>query len=141
MSTAFITHADCLKHDMGDLHPEAPGRLTAIQDHLIAQGIDMYFTHYDAPLATLEQLMLVHPASHIKKVKDTSPAFGIAHLDPAIQLDHRLNGGLRLDQVKLLRLQRRRVVENRRRHSDRAVIHRPRPWGKEAQTQGKGTQA
>ena len=82
MSTAFITHADCLKHDMGDLHPEAPGRLTAIQDHLIAQGIDMYFTHYDAPLATLEQLMLVHPASHIKKVKDASPAFGIAHLDP-----------------------------------------------------------
>ncbi|MFM7122249.1 MAG: histone deacetylase family protein [Fluviibacter sp.] len=82
MSTAFITHPDCLKHDMGDLHPEAPGRLTAINDHLIAQGIDMYFTHYDAPLATLEQLMLVHPASHVKKVKDTSPAFGIAHLDP-----------------------------------------------------------
>ncbi|MFM8338448.1 MAG: histone deacetylase family protein, partial [Fluviibacter sp.] len=82
MSTAFITHPDCLKHDMGDLHPEAPARLTAIHDHLIAQGIDMYFSHHEAPLATVEQLMLVHPASHIKKIKDTSPAFGIAHLDP-----------------------------------------------------------
>ena len=82
MSTAFVTHSDCLKHDMGDLHPEAPARLTAIHDHLIAQGIDMYFSHHEAPLATVEQLMLVHPASHIKKIKETAPAFGIAHLDP-----------------------------------------------------------
>lgn len=26
--------------------------------------------------------MLVHPASHVKKIKDTAPSFGIAHLDP-----------------------------------------------------------
>jgi acetoin utilization deacetylase AcuC-like enzyme len=38
MTTAFITHADCLKHDMGAHHPERPARLTAIEDQLIASG-------------------------------------------------------------------------------------------------------
>jgi len=32
MSVAFITHADCLKHEMGAHHPERPERLTAIED-------------------------------------------------------------------------------------------------------------
>ena len=53
-TTAFITHRDCLLHDMGSHHPECPQRLTAINDHLIAQGIDAYFVYYDAPLATLQ---------------------------------------------------------------------------------------
>ena len=39
-----------------------PTRLTAINDHLIAQGIDAYFSYFDAPLATFEQLLRVHPA-------------------------------------------------------------------------------
>ena len=48
-------------HDMGTHHPECPQRLTAINDHLIAQGIDAYFVNYEAPLATFEQLLRVHP--------------------------------------------------------------------------------
>jgi len=32
MTTAFITHADCMKHDMGGFHPERPERLSAIED-------------------------------------------------------------------------------------------------------------
>ena len=60
-TTAIITHRDCQLHDMGSHHPECPQRLTAINDHLIAQGIDAYFVYYDAPLATFEQLMRVHP--------------------------------------------------------------------------------
>jgi hypothetical protein len=51
-STAFITHRDCHLHDMGSYHPEAPERLSAISDHLIAQGLDSYFVYHDAPLAT-----------------------------------------------------------------------------------------
>ena len=38
MSTAFISHPDCLKHDMGRHHPEQPARLQAIEDRLIASG-------------------------------------------------------------------------------------------------------
>jgi acetoin utilization deacetylase AcuC-like enzyme len=80
--TAFITHRDCHLHDMGSFHPESPARLAAINDHLIAQGLDHYLTHYEAPLATFEQLLRVHSASHLEKLKRNSPTLGIFHLDP-----------------------------------------------------------
>jgi len=67
---------------MGAHHPECPSRLTAINDHLIAQGLDAYFVYYDAPLATLEQLLRVHPASHLERLKRASPEQGVVHLDP-----------------------------------------------------------
>jgi len=81
-ATAFISHRDCHLHDMGSYHPEAPARLAAISDHLIAQGIDAFFSYHDAPLATFDQLLRVHPAAHLEHVKRTSPEHGIAHLDP-----------------------------------------------------------
>jgi acetoin utilization deacetylase AcuC-like enzyme len=80
--TAFITHSDCLQHDMGGYHPECPGRLSAISDHLIAQGIDAYFAYHEAPKATLEQMLRVHPPAHLENLKRSSPANGIVHLDP-----------------------------------------------------------
>ncbi len=81
-ATAFITHRDCHLHDMGSYHPESPGRLTAIKDHLIAQGIDGFFEYHDAPLATFEQLLRAHPAAHLERIKRSSPVQGIQHLDP-----------------------------------------------------------
>jgi len=80
--TAFITHRDCHLHDMGSFHPESPARLAAINDHLIAQGLDHYLAHYEAPLATFEQLLRVHPASYLERLKRNSPTLGIFHLDP-----------------------------------------------------------
>lgn len=67
---------------MGSFHPESPARLSTISDHMIAQGLDPYFVYYDAPLATFEQLMRVHPASHLERLKRSSPELGIVHLDP-----------------------------------------------------------
>lgn len=81
-STAFISHRDCHLHDMGSFHPESPARLSAISDHMIAQGLDHYFVFYDAPLATFEQLLRVHPAAHLERIKRNSPTTGIVHLDP-----------------------------------------------------------
>jgi acetoin utilization deacetylase AcuC-like enzyme len=81
-STAFITHRDCYLHDMGSFHPECPARLSAINDHLIAQGLDHYLAHYDAPLASFEQLLRVHSAAHLDRLKRSSPTVGIVHLDP-----------------------------------------------------------
>lgn len=80
--TAFITHRDCHLHDMGSYHPEAPERLSAISDHLIAQGLDSYFVYHDAPLATFQQLKRVHTAAHLERLKRASPDLGIVHLDP-----------------------------------------------------------
>lgn len=95
-STAFITHRDCHLHDMGSFHPECPARLTAISDHLIAQGLDAYFSYYEAPLATFEQLMRVHPASHLERVKRASPEHGVTHLDPdTVMCPHTWQAALR----------------------------------------------
>lgn len=82
MPIAFITHRECLLHDMGAHHPECPDRLGAIQDRLIAAGLDMYLNYYDAPLVTREQLLRVHPAEYIDFIHASAPEQGIHHLDP-----------------------------------------------------------
>jgi acetoin utilization deacetylase AcuC-like enzyme len=81
-STAFITHRDCHLHEMGSFHPECPARLSAISDHMIAQGLDPYFVYHDAPLATFEQLLRVHSVAHLERLKRSSPELGLFHLDP-----------------------------------------------------------
>jgi acetoin utilization deacetylase AcuC-like enzyme len=82
MATAFISHAACLRHDMGSYHPECPSRLSAIDDQLIASGIAQYLQHHEAPLATIEQLARVHPREYIEMVQAAAPERGIVHLDP-----------------------------------------------------------
>src|SRR5467141_1567829 len=82
MRAAFVTHADCLKHEMGASHPERPERLAAIEDQLIASGIGQHLERYDAPLATDEQLARVHPIEYVKAIRDVAPRDGTIHLDP-----------------------------------------------------------
>jgi len=94
--TAFITHADCFKHDMGAGHPECPDRLAAIEDQLIASGIGQFLERHDAPLATDEQLARVHPAEYIEAIRDMAPASGRVHLDPDTAMNpHSLGASLR----------------------------------------------
>jgi acetoin utilization deacetylase AcuC-like enzyme len=82
MATAFISHADCTRHDMGAYHPECPARLAAIDDQLISSGISAYLQHHEAPLATEEQLARVHPGEYIEAIRAAAPRRGIVHLDP-----------------------------------------------------------
>jgi acetoin utilization deacetylase AcuC-like enzyme len=82
MTTAFITHADCLRHDMGAHHPERAARLTAIEDQLIASGVGQHLARYEAPLATDEQLARVHPLDYVRAIRDAAPHAGTVHLDP-----------------------------------------------------------
>jgi acetoin utilization deacetylase AcuC-like enzyme len=82
MATAFITHADCAKHDMGAHHPECPQRLSAIEDQLIASGVGDFLVRFDAPLAHEEQLTRVHPADYVRAIHDVAPRSGTVHLDP-----------------------------------------------------------
>jgi acetoin utilization deacetylase AcuC-like enzyme len=81
-TTAFISHRDCWQHDMGAHHPECPDRLGAINDRLIASGLDLYLQFHDAPLAENEQLLRVHPQAHIDMLHASSPEHGIVHVDP-----------------------------------------------------------
>ncbi len=82
MPTAFITHPDCLKHDMGAHHPESPARLHEIEDRLIATGLEAVLVRHEAPLAGEEQLLRVHPESYVQRIRDAAPAEGTVHLDP-----------------------------------------------------------
>jgi acetoin utilization deacetylase AcuC-like enzyme len=82
MTTAFITHADCMKHDMGAHHPECPARLAAIEDQMISSGVGQYLARYDAPLATDEEIARVHPIEYVRAIREAAPASGTVHLDP-----------------------------------------------------------
>lgn len=81
MYTAYITHSDCFKHDMGQEHPESPARLMAIQDQLIASGLMSFLQPFDAPLATFEQLARVHTSEHINAIFAASPQEGTIAID------------------------------------------------------------
>ena len=96
MSAAFITHPDCLKHEMGAHHPEQPARLSAIEDQLIASGVAPYLARYEAPLATDEQLARVHPIEYVRAIREAAPSRGTVHLDPDTAMNpHSLNAALR----------------------------------------------
>ena len=82
MATAFITHADCARHDMGRHHPESPARLAAIEDHLISSGLAGLLERHDAPAAETSELARVHPREYIEAIREASPRSGIVHLDP-----------------------------------------------------------
>src|SRR5205814_7952297 len=82
VATAFITHADCARHDMGRHHPESPARLAAIEDHLISSGLAGLLERHEAPAAKTSELARVHPREYIEAIREASPRSGIVHLDP-----------------------------------------------------------
>lgn len=81
MHSAYITHPEFLKHDMGADHPECPARVHAIQDQLIASGLFDYLTQYEAPKASKEDLTRVHSLEYINMVFAKSPETGLVDLD------------------------------------------------------------
>jgi acetoin utilization deacetylase AcuC-like enzyme len=82
MPTAFVHHRDCTLHDMGSHHPECPARITAIEDHLLANGILEHLVDVDAPPATREQLLRVHDPDYVDAIEASVPERGLVHLDP-----------------------------------------------------------
>ena len=95
-TTAFITHRDCTLHDMGTFHPESAERLSAINDRLIAAGIDIYMSFFDAPIATPEQITRAHSADYLEDLMANIPEKGIRHLDPDTAMNpHTMQAALR----------------------------------------------
>jgi acetoin utilization deacetylase AcuC-like enzyme len=80
MTTAFITHASCLLHEMNDDHPESPQRLQAILDALRTDEFSSLL-RLDAPRATLDNLALAHDPIHIKTIMDHIPQMGLNFID------------------------------------------------------------
>jgi acetoin utilization deacetylase AcuC-like enzyme len=96
LSTAFISHPDCLLHEMASYHPECPDRLRAIEDELFACGLMDRITRYDAPRASAEQLGRVHAPEYIAYLKAKVPSRGIVYLDADTSMNgHSFNAALR----------------------------------------------
>jgi len=96
LQTAYISHPDCLKHDMGPHHPESPQRLVAIENQLKATGLLSQLQRYDAPLASTEQLTRVHTQDYIESIRLASPDAGLVALDPDTAMNpFTLNAALR----------------------------------------------
>ena len=69
-TTAYYSHPDCRRHDMGQGHPECPQRLAAIDDQLLISGVDIALQHRDAPLAQESDLGLAHNSAYIANLRD-----------------------------------------------------------------------
>ena len=71
-ATAYFTHKDCWKHEMGVGHPECPERLDAIEDRLLITGVGDALVRRDAPLAPLADLELAHGRMMIAALRGLS---------------------------------------------------------------------
>lgn len=95
MSIAYISHQKCQLHDMGPNHPEQPARLTAINDRLIATGLDLVLRRYDALPATRQQLLRAHDAAYVDTIFARSPEKGMVSLDADTSMNpHSLEAAL-----------------------------------------------
>ena len=77
MTTALITHADCLDHVTPPGHPERVARLEHVL-HALA-GLDL--RRDTAPLASDDDLRRVHPQSHIDRLTAMLPVDGDTQVD------------------------------------------------------------
>lgn len=96
MATAFISHADCAKHEMGPHHPESPARVKSVDEYVEAAGLLDKLELMEAPLATDEQLARAHPEEYIRIIREAAPEKGMVQLDPDTAMNpYSLNAALR----------------------------------------------
>ena len=82
MTVAFVSNADCGRHDTGWGHPEHVGRLRAIP-RALREHPELFHAllHVDGRHATIDELALAHDRSYIERVHAIVDAGG-GHLDP-----------------------------------------------------------
>lgn len=93
---AFLSHNDCRRHAMGPHHPEQPARLSAIEDQLIASGLNIILRHYEAPLARREHLLRIHDPEYVDWIFASAPHVGLRWVDGDTAMNpHSLTAALR----------------------------------------------
>ncbi len=80
MTTVLLSHKACFDHDPGAMHPERPARLEAVLSALEGEAFAA-LARREAPRASREQLMGMHPEGYIDDVMAAIPASGQAGLD------------------------------------------------------------
>ncbi len=82
MTTAFFSHDDYQKHNMGPEHPESPDRLVAIISYLADTGLDQELDWVRPEEITRDQLTLVHPEGYLHQLDMMQPTRGRVFTDP-----------------------------------------------------------
>ena len=97
MKTALITHEECLNHITPPGHPEQVARLEYILEAL--KPLDL--NRVTAPLAADDDLLRIHPKSHIDALHDAAPEAGSVAIDGdthmfpgSLQAAYRAAGGV-----------------------------------------------
>ena len=80
MTTAFLTHTDCLQHINPPGHPEQVARLEYILDRMKAPEFDTLM-RLDAPMGTDAQILTTHPLAHLNALKAAVPISGWTQID------------------------------------------------------------
>jgi acetoin utilization deacetylase AcuC-like enzyme len=80
MTTALITHPDCLKHEVPPGHPERPERLSEILKLLDTPEFAGLLRR-GAPLADIDAIIRVHSEDHVRELLDSIPQSGFSRLD------------------------------------------------------------
>ncbi|RJX31403.1 MAG: histone deacetylase family protein [Oxalobacter sp.] len=74
MKTALYTHPLCKLHQISHSHPECPARIDAIENALIAAGLDRVLDYRIPPEATVADLCRVHDPKLVEKVRANIPS-------------------------------------------------------------------
>ena len=71
MTVAYISHADCGRHDTGWHHPEHVGRLRAIP-RALRNDFDLYqaIEHLESRHATADELAIAHDPDYVERVRE-----------------------------------------------------------------------
>ena len=90
MTVGVIGHYRCAEHKMGEHHPEAPERLSAIQDQLIRSGLDFVVRQIDATPIERKLLELVHDKDYVDYIFANSPTEGTFNIYFALRKQTKL---------------------------------------------------
>ncbi|HWW47961.1 MAG TPA: histone deacetylase family protein [Xanthobacteraceae bacterium] len=80
MTTLFLTHEACLRHDMGYGHPECPARLVAVNQALLEPRFEKLLRG-EAPEGTLDAVAFCHSEHYIQELRYLAPTDGVIHID------------------------------------------------------------
>jgi acetoin utilization deacetylase AcuC-like enzyme len=80
VKTLLLTHPASYAHEMGPGHPERPERIRAIEKALEGEAFSL-LTRGEAPRATREALLRVHPEAYVAALEEAAPREGYTRLD------------------------------------------------------------
>ena len=77
MTTALITHADCLRHETPAGHPEQVARL----DHILHALEPLNLKRVSAPMVAEDDILRIHPVDHLRALRSAHPSEGWVQID------------------------------------------------------------